>query len=142
MVSSSMLSIDEQLNSVLIELNRSLLQYAYECWPYAQAGDSAAAKLTELAAIQQTDVGVLVDVLLERQWPIDFGTYPTEYTALQYNSVPSIAGALHKSQQIAFAKLEEVIAACAEDAFVSEVLSQVRTNENAVLAELKNIAAA
>lgn len=135
-----MLSIDEQLNSLLVELNRSLLQYAFECWPYVTAGDPAADKLRELAVIQQTDVGVLVDVLLERQWPIDFGTYPTEYTALQYNSIPSMVGPLKKSQQIALAKLDEVAASCNDDSFVSEVLSQLRTNENAILAELELLA--
>jgi hypothetical protein len=133
-------SLDAQLNSILIELNRCLLQYAYECWPYAAAKDEAATKLRSLAEIQQTDVGVLVDVLLERQWPIDFGTYPTDYTAMQYNSIESLGGFLVESQNMAVTHIREVAAEHSDDAFIKEVLAQVLVNETAVLDELKAIA--
>ncbi len=138
-----MVSIDEHLNSLVVELNRSLLQYAYECWPYAAAGqDEAAAKLRDLAEIQRTDVGVLTDVLLERNWNIDFGTYPTEYTSLQYSSLDSLSGFLKESQEIGVNRIKEVATECKDDAFVSEVVAQVLINETAILDELTAISSA
>ncbi len=134
MVTQSMLSIDEQLNSLLVELNRSLLQYLYECSPYV-SGDKAT-KLRELAEAQQQDVGVLCDVLTERHWAIDFGTYPTDYTAIQYNSLSSLAEPLKESQSIALRLLNEVAEACSSDAFVSEVLVQLKQNEESILEQL------
>lgn len=134
-----MVSIDEHLNSLVVELNRSLLQYAYECWPYAGDQDEAATKLRSLAKIQQTDVGVLTDVLLERNWNIDFGTYPTEYTSLQYSSVASLGGFLRESQELGVDRIKEAAEGCKEDAFVSEVVAQVLINETAILDELTAI---
>ncbi len=139
MVTQSMQSIDEQLNSLVVELNRSFLQYLYECSPYAASGTEDAARVMQLASIQQQDVGVLCDVLLERQWPIDFGTYPTAYTASQYNSLEAMAGTLAESQQIVMSRLQEVTAACSEDAFVTEVLKQLLQNEQAILDDLSAI---
>lgn len=139
MVTQSMLSVDAQLNLLLVELNRSLLQYLYECSPYV-SGDKES-KLRELAEAQQQDVGVLCDVLTERQWPIDVGTYPTDYTAIQYNSLSSLADPLKESQSIALSLLDEVAEACADDAFVFEVLKQLKQNEETILEQLAALVA-
>lgn len=134
-----MLSVDEQLNSLLVELNRCLLQYLYECSPYVPSEKND--KLRKLAEAQQQDVGILCDVLTERRYPIDFGTYPTEYTATQYGSLASVAAPLLESQQIAISHLDEVATACSDDAFVSEVLAQLKQNEQTVLDQLKTLVA-
>lgn len=134
-----MVSIDEQLNSLLVELNRSFLQYAFEAWPYAGDKSEAAARIRELALLQQQDVGVLCEVLIERQWPVDFGTFPTEYTASQYNSLESLTRLLHESQVIALDRFDHVAQACESDSFVTEVLKQLRQNEQAILDELASI---
>lgn len=137
MVTPSMLSIDEQLNSLLVELNRSLLQYLYECSPYVP-GDKEQT-LRELAESQQLDVAVLCDVLTERQFPIELGAYPTEYTASQYNSLSSLAGPLMESQEIAIQHLGEVAEACSDDAFLSQVLAQLKQNEDTILQRLGDL---
>lgn len=137
MVLSPMVSIDEQLNSLVVELNRTLLQYVFESWPYGP--EEAADRVRQVAEAQQRDVAVLCDVLLERQWPIDFGTYPTEYTALQYTSLESLLPRLITSQSLAVQRVEEVSQACADDAFVSEVLKQVLQSERGILGDLKAI---
>ena len=69
------------LNSVLINLSRSFLQYLSESSPWVR-GESAAAgqSLELLAADQRRDVRELAEFLDAREWSVDFGSFPTEYT--------------------------------------------------------------
>lgn len=131
-----MLTVDDHFNSLVIELNRSFLQYVFEASPWATGHEAESDKIRNLALIQQQDVGVLCDVLVERNAVIDFGTYPTEYTSRQYNSLSSMVGWLMNSQSMIVERVTAAAAACSEDAFAVEVLNQIQTNESAVLEEL------
>jgi len=82
---------EQTINTALIGLSRSFLQYVAESWPWVDADDrSIEEQLQVLAARQRQDVGDLVELLMDRDWAIDFGTYPTEYTDLHFISLTSL----------------------------------------------------
>lgn len=82
---------EQTINTALIGLSRSFLQYVAESWPWVDVADrSIEEQLHVLAARQRQDVGELVDLLLDRDWSIDFGTYPTEYTDLHFISLTAL----------------------------------------------------
>lgn len=89
------------LNNVLIGMARSFLQYVAESWPWVT---SAAAAIEEqvrvIAARQRQDVADIVQLLVQREHPIDFGSFPTEYTDLHFMSLQSLMDMLNASQQL------------------------------------------
>ncbi len=90
------------LNNVLIAMARSFLQYVSESWPWVPGGAAAATveeQVRMIAAQQRQGVGDLVELLTEREHFIDFGSYPTEYTDLQFLSLEALMESLINSQQ-------------------------------------------
>ncbi len=135
---STVSSTEETLNDLLVELNRSFLQYAVESWPYSPK-DEATRRIHDLARRQQQDVQALVDLLYEREWPIDFGVYPTSYTSFQYTSLDTLLTPLLESQKWVVARAREVAAACADDQQALLIVSHVVANEEAILADLQTL---
>ena len=87
------------LNGVLIDMSRSFLQYVAESWPWVDAqSQSVEEQVMVIAARQRQDVGDLVALLTAREHFIDFGTFPTEYTDLQFLALESLFDHLHHSQ--------------------------------------------
>jgi hypothetical protein len=81
------------LNELLINLGRSLLQYVYEAWPWVSSESEAARnEVYALAERQAEAVNRLADFLTLRNWPIDFGIYPAEFTDLHYVSLTYLMG--------------------------------------------------
>ncbi|MCA9036490.1 MAG: hypothetical protein KDA91_15250 [Planctomycetaceae bacterium] len=88
------------LNNVLISMAHSFLQYVSESWPWvSNAGQSLEEQVNVIAARQRQDVADIVALLNEREFPIDFGTFPTEYTDLQFLSLLGLLNLLDNSQQ-------------------------------------------
>jgi hypothetical protein len=82
---------EQTINTALIGLSRSFLQYVAESWPWVDVADrSIEQRLQVLASRERQDVGELVELLLDRDWSIDFGTYPTEYTDLHFISLTAL----------------------------------------------------
>lgn len=87
------------INEALISLSRSFLQYVSESWPWVDAEDQGIAdQVQTLAARQRQDVGDLVQLLIQRDWAIDFGTFPTEYTDLHFISLSTMLTWLQNGQ--------------------------------------------
>lgn len=81
-------SPNQVLNRLVIDLGRSLLQYLAEASPWTPENDDAALeRLNELIARQQLVVDRIVELLTDRHHLVEFGTYPTEYTDLQFLSL-------------------------------------------------------
>jgi hypothetical protein len=88
------------LNDLLVELHRSLVQYAAESWLWSteQAGELRAAVLS-LAERQRQDTSRLVYFLMGRGHIIDFGMYPFEYTSLHYVALEYLYQQLLENQR-------------------------------------------
>lgn len=133
-------SHNQELNRLLIDLGRSLLQYVGECWPWTSATSSAQGALEKLVRKQQAGVGKLFDLLNRRGHVVDFGAFPTEYTDLHYCALSFLLG-----QLIADAKgLVDEIAAlqvrCSGDAEATAILGDLASSQAAILSELKSLA--
>jgi hypothetical protein len=82
---------EQTMNTALIGLSRSFLQYVAESWPWVDEADrSIERQLQILASRQRLDVGDLVGFLVDRDWNVDFGTFPTEYTDLHFISLSAL----------------------------------------------------
>ncbi len=87
------------LNNVLIQMARSFLQYVAECSPWV-GGESLAIgeQVNVLAERQRQDVAEIVALLSAREYFIDFGSYPTEYTDQQFLALQTLMSRLGSSQ--------------------------------------------
>jgi hypothetical protein len=133
---------DAKLNDLLVELGRSLLQYADESWPWARTNEAAAEKtVRDAAARQREHVGRLADLLADRNWPIDFGNFPTDYTDLHFLSLDFFLPRLAEAQDDDVAELDEAVHSCADDPEAVELLKDVLAGEREIAASLKTLAA-
>ena len=88
------------INSAVIVLSRSFLQYVAESWPWVDKADRGAEEQVQaLAARQRRDVAEIVQLLVDRDWPIDFGSFPTEYTDLHFISLSTLLDRLQTGQR-------------------------------------------
>ena len=93
------LPTESTINDVLIALSRSFLQYVAECWPWVDVTDRGIElQVQGLAARQRQDVSELVHLLIRREWAIDFGSFPTEYTDLHFISLGTLLERLQIGQ--------------------------------------------
>ena len=121
------------INDALIGLSRSFLQYVAESWPWVDEADRAIEQQVHvLAARQRQDVGDLVQLLLERDWPIDFGTFPTEYTDLHFISLSALFSLLQNGQSQIAARLSAAVQALrdASDDHAVAVLERVAIQQD------------
>lgn len=87
------------LNGVLIDMARSFLQYVAEGWPWVDSqSQSVEDQVLVIAERQRQDVADIAALLTAREHFIDFGTFPTEYTDLQFLALESLFENLHSSQ--------------------------------------------
>jgi hypothetical protein len=130
------------LNSVLINLSRSFLQYLSESSPWIR-GESAAAgqSLEQLAADQRQDVRELAEFLDAREWSVDFGSFPTEYTDLQFLSLTSLMAGLIHSQEGQVATISEVSRTLSRsgDAEAAAILDATGSREQQILEALRRL---
>ncbi len=93
------LPTESTINGVLIALSRSFLQYVAESRPWVDEVDRGIEEQVQaLAARQRQDVGEIVQLLIDRDWPIDFGSFPTEYTDLHFISLSTLFDRLQTGQ--------------------------------------------
>ena len=96
---------DLALNGVLIDMARSFLQYVAESWPWVTSdGQSVENQVLVIAERQRQDVADIAALLNDREHFIDFGTFPTEYTDLQFLALGALFAPIHNSQAIVLAR--------------------------------------
>jgi hypothetical protein len=132
---------DAKLNDLLVDLGRSLLQYADESWPWATTAEATAEReVRALAARQRENVSQLADLLADRGWPIDFGGYPTDYTDLHFLSLDYLVGELVRHQKQDIATLEQCIVRLEHDPAGRSLTQEVLGSERAHLEMLEELA--
>jgi len=130
------------LNRVLIDMGRSFLQYISDAWPWVDPQwQSVQDQVMVIAARQRQDVGDIVDLLTDREHYIDFGTFPTEYTDLQFLALDSIFEMLHKSQAIVCDSVARGITETTVegDTVAADLLTAVSTRQKEASAALKEL---
>ncbi|QDU45899.1 hypothetical protein Mal52_43960 [Symmachiella dynata] len=131
------------LNEVLIRILRGLLQYAGECWPWSSAEHGEEyPTIARLVAEQQEQVQELADLITERGALVDFGTYPTEFTDLNYVSLDYLLDALVQEQVQLLADVRQAMTDCAGDPEGLERLEQIAKQAQQHLDTLSELAAA
>ena len=92
-------SANDILNSVLITMARSFLQYVAESFPWVSREDQAVGEQVEVIALRQRqDVGEIAELLTSREHFVDLGTFPTEYTDMQFLALSAMFDGIHSSQ--------------------------------------------
>lgn len=103
---------NERLNDALIDLGRSLLQYAGESWPWTSEDEAGERETVQrLVAEQRETVLQLATLLDERAHRITYGQYPSDYTSLHYVALDYLLDQLAAQQQ---SLAEELSATAAE----------------------------
>jgi len=130
-----------KLNDLVIDLGRSLLQYAAEGSAWT-ADHMAEQRLADCAAAQQADVGRLVHFLVDRGWPVDLGTYPTDFTDLQFLSLEFLLPKLRENQRRLVDELDEAVHTCVDDPEAVALLREIAQSERRIAADLDAMSAA
>ena len=126
-----------ELNALLVNLYRSLLQYVAECRPWTDAEHEAV--VNQLADRQREDVRVLVDFLVDCDMEIDFGTYPTEYTDLHYLSLEILIRRLVDNQQSLVTVVNQTAAWLNGDDQAAELIRCIGESQNGILQDLQSM---
>ncbi|MEX0704440.1 MAG: hypothetical protein WD069_20230 [Planctomycetales bacterium] len=131
---------DAVLNRVLVDLGRSLLQYVGECWPWTpESEEDVRRALDGLVERQREQAARLVELLSRREWPIDFGAYPTAYTDLHYIALDHLLKLLGESESRLLEEVERSAAECAGDAAAAATLAGVAAAQREIVEELRGL---
>lgn len=125
------------INSLLVDIHRSLLQYAAEASPWASEDDEAAqAQLLSLAKDQEESVEKMVSFLRSRKQLIDFGVYPQEYTSLHFVGLDYFLARLKESQQELVSELEAAVGQVAGDLEAVQLIETAIAGNKEILRSL------
>lgn len=129
------------LNDLLINVGRSLLQYVGECWPWNDANTQDERQTIErLVQEQKAQVARLAEFLQEAEWPIDFGSYPTEYTDLHYVALDYLLDQLIQNQLALVEDAKAVLPVCEGDAEAKHLVGDVLAVQQTIASELQTVA--
>ena len=130
------------LNNVLIDMAHSFLQYVAESCPWVRLeAHSVEDQVKVLAARQRQDVAEIVDLLTEREHNIDFGSFPTEYTDLQFLSLLGIMNLLVQSQEAVSQRIADagISLSSAGDSDGAELMRQIEVRQKESVTALKEL---
>jgi len=130
------------LNNVLIDMACSFLQYVAEAWPWVSTQDhSVEEQVNAIAARQRQDVAEIVALLTAREQFIDFGSFPTEYTDLQFIALEALFDSLHGSQQIVCDSIASALSQLRDgsDEEAVNLLTAIETRQTEAATALKEV---
>jgi hypothetical protein len=132
--------LNDILNALLIDVGRSLLQYAVEAWPWMHNGEQKLrSEVDALAERQSQAAAAIADFLAKRNWPIDFGIYPVDYTDLNYVSLYYLLGEIAKNADVVTAGIQETRRQI-DDSEATDLLSRVEDEQRSIAARLRELA--
>lgn len=128
-----------RLNSFVISIGRSLLQYADESWPWSSTSEvELQGVFHRLASLQRQEVAALTELLDQREWPVDFGGFPTDYTDLHFVSLDYLLTRVLAGEEAVVADLQEAVHSCADDPAAIHVLKEVLATEQKIIERLQS----
>ncbi len=131
-----------RLNDLLIDIGRSLVQYAGESWPWAPVEEADEQAVVErIVAAQRESAHRIAELLAARGHRIDPGTYPTEYTSLHYEALDYLLDLMLLDQQDIAAACESLAAEAHGDPEAGPLLAEVCAGEKRHLDELRALVA-
>lgn len=127
-----------RLNSMLILLRCSLVQYLVECWPWSSRNAVSARQAVLGAAAEQTLlVEQLAGLLTDRGWSMDPGTYPEEFTDWNFASLKFLWPRVIEDQEFVVAELTEAAHECVDDRQGTRLLTAARDSQSLILEGLR-----
>jgi len=127
------------INSLLVDIHRSLLQYSAEAWPWtAEADEAVREQLLTLAKQQEQSVENMVNFLRSRKHLVDFGVYPQDYTSLHFVSLDYFLGRLKSSQEGLVQEIEAAIGKLAGDLDAVKLVEDAVSANKAILQALND----
>jgi len=131
---------NELLNELLIRLHRSLVQYVLDAWLWStpEAVPLKGALLTLLER-QREDVGLLANLLTQRRHAIDFGTYPMEFTRVNYLAVEFLFSKLCDHQHSLVKSFEQAVGNLDDDPQGKEIVQVIAKSQKKGLDQLWNV---
>jgi hypothetical protein len=141
MTATSNTSSCQRVNDLLVNIARSLLQYAGEAWPWSSAADGLElrAMVRRLGQVQQQSVRDLANLLDGEGHAVDFGVYPDEYTSLHYVSLRYLIEQLVASERSLVADCQKLARDLEPGSPAAELLAEVGRREETILAELQTV---
>lgn len=130
------------LNNVLIDMSRSFLQYVAESWPWVQSdAESVEQQVMMIAERQRQDVADIAALLNRREHFIDMGSFPTQYTDLQFLALESLFDGVNNSQASVLTSLQNAIGSLRElgDDEAVVLLTAVLTHQQESAEALKSL---
>ncbi|MDA0831815.1 MAG: hypothetical protein O2955_12800 [Planctomycetota bacterium] len=129
-----------KLNELLIRLDRSLLQYVGESWPWIDAeSQETLDEFNGLIKRQKNDVARLVQVLISNRWAIDFSNYPTDFTDKQFLSLNFLFPQIISVEKFSKSICDETLSCCRDDEAIADLLKQIAANQADGIARLENL---
>lgn len=131
----------EQLSQLLVDLNRSLLQYAIDVWPWSsgKSADDVRNTIIRVASHQRVSVARLAEYLDAQGVRIDLGVFPDEYTSLHFVSVTYLVNQMLENQRELVAECQELATVAGRELELAPLLSAIRDNEQRTLVELTTL---
>lgn len=131
-----------KLNQLLIDVGRSLLQYAGHCSSWASRKQAVIEQqFPKLVAEQQHHIAQLSDLLTERRWTIDFGGFPATYTDYHFLSLTYLLKLIVVNQRALLVELEEAAHTCVDDPEAASLIGEILTSERQITEQLQTMAA-
>lgn len=129
-----------ELNELLVNLGRCLLQYTCEAWPWTDEQTAAVhAEIETLAERQSQLVADIADWLDKQEWPVDYGVYPAEYTDLHYVSLSFLMAEIVRNADELTAEVEAMQKQFS-DTGARPLIDHVLAEQKAVTAKLQELA--
>lgn len=131
---------NDRLNAAVAALSSSLVQYTGNCGPWISGDDEAeAVALALFRRRQQLQIARIVDLLGQRDWAIEFGRYPTEFTDLHFLSLQSLYPRLIANEQAIVDALASAVDGCGDDESAAGLLADALAEEQQTLEELQTL---
>lgn len=128
------------LNSVLIKMVRSFLQYMSEASPWVgEQAQSIGEQVAVLAVRQRQDATLIAELLTDREYFVQFGAYPTEYTDQQFLALEAVFSNLRASQDQVCAAISEALTQLPADDAASGILSTIEVRQKELAHALKEL---
>lgn len=128
------------LNDLLVELHRSLVQYAAEAWPWSTSdAQGVRSAVLSVAERQRQDASEVAFLLNERRQYLDFGVYSPSFTSLHYVALEFLFSQLKSSQQDLVQYIKSILPELRGDAEADQLVRKILQSEQEGLERLNAV---